>query len=95
VPEIPAETKRRGVGSAVAIRASRGTGGAQLERSWSASLRNTGKSTGVITEHRTVIQSMSTSVCGLKQWNILTDDIKESTNLVIFNKKLKDMTGEV
>jgi len=30
----------------------------------------------------------------LKQWNILTDDIKESKNLVIFKKKFKDMTLE-
>jgi len=29
-----------------------------------------------------------------EQWNILTDDIKESTNLVIFKKKCKDMTLE-
>jgi len=28
------------------------------------------------------------------QWNILTDDIKESKNLVIFKKTFKDMTLE-
>jgi len=32
--------------------------------------------------------------CGVKQWNILTDDIKESKDLVIFKKKFKDMTLE-
>jgi len=34
------------------------------------------------------------SVCGVKQWNVLTDDIKERTNLVIFKQKFKDMTLE-
>jgi len=42
----------------------------------------------------TTLKSMSISVCGLKQWNTLTDDIKESTNLGIFKKECKDMTGE-
>jgi len=37
---------------------------------------------------------MCISVCGVKQWNILTDDIKESKNLVIFKKFFKDMTLE-
>jgi len=37
---------------------------------------------------------MCISVCGVKQWNILTEDIKESKNLVIFKKNIKFMTLE-
>jgi len=37
---------------------------------------------------------MCISVCGVKQWNSLTGDFKESKNLVIFKKKFKDMTLE-
>jgi len=36
----------------------------------------------------TTQKSMCISVSGVKQWNILTDDIKESKNLVIFKKTL-------
>jgi len=37
---------------------------------------------------------MGIPVCGVKQWNILTDDIKEIKNVLLFKNIFKDMTLE-